>query len=57
MSHMLFSQTADFIGNRGREEKQLPAGRCHGNQRIDVFEKSRLEHLVGFIDNHPADMG
>ena len=57
MSHMLFSQTADFIGDGGREEKQLSVGRRHGNEGVNVFQESRLQHLVGFIDDDPPYMG
>ena len=52
---MLFGQALDLIGDGSREEEELPAFRRQADEGIDVFEKARLQHLVGFVDDDPAD--
>ena len=40
------------VGERGREEHCLAARRRLGEDRLKIFGKAHVQHLIGFVEDH-----
>ena len=54
LAHVFFCQAADLGRKGGGEEEELPLFRRHTDELVHFFEKSRLQHLVGFVNDDMA---
>ena len=48
---MLRGDRGDARGQRRREERGLPLGRCGGKNRLEILGEPHVEHFVGFVEH------
>ena len=56
LRHVAARERDDGAGHRRREEHRVARRGGRGEQLLDVGEEAKVEHLVGLVEHHGADV-
>ncbi|OCC07233.1 hypothetical protein A3Q37_06966 [Streptomyces sp. PTY087I2] len=57
LRHVAAGEADDGTGHGGREQHRLALGRQHRDDALDVGQEAQVQHLVGLVEDEPADVG